>query len=335
MLKARLRSRWQKIRQRRVAIAVIIVVAIALIIIGYFFDWTGFNGYTQVSTIHTISGPTSGTVTRTETYQPSKTLWDWLQLLGILAIPVVVGFGAAWFTTRQVQASDAENKDNQRENALQAYIDKMSELLLKEHLGENIPQYRGVGIIARARTLTVFRRLNAERKGSVLRFLHESRLIDRESYIIDLDGADLSGADLSWADLSRTNLMGANLSKANLSGAYLMGADLSRADLSRADLSGADLSINPDDQISKTVLLYANLSHANLTAANLSEAFLGLASLVDANLTNVNLTDADLTHTNLNKADLSEANLNGATGITNEQLKKQAKSLKGATMPDP
>jgi len=342
MLKARLRSRWQKIRQRRVAIAVttaIIVVAIALIIIGYFFDWTGFNGYTQVSTIHTISGPTSGTVTRTETYQPSKTLWDWLQLLGILAIPVVVGFGAAWFTTRQVQASDEENKDNQHENALQAYIDKMSELLLKEHLGENIPQYRGVGIIARARTLTVFRRLDAERKGSVLRFLHESRLIDRESYIIDLDGADLSGADLSWADLSRTNLMGANLSKANLSRAYLMGADLSRAnlsraDLSRADLSGADLSINPDDQISKTVLLYANLSHANLTDANLGEAFLGLASLVDANLTNVNLTDADLTHTNLNKADLSEANLNGATGITIEQLKKQAKSLKGATMPD-
>jgi hypothetical protein len=47
-----------------------------------------------------------------------------------------VGFGAVWFTTRKGKAADAENKDNQRETALQAYIDKISELLLHEHLSE-------------------------------------------------------------------------------------------------------------------------------------------------------------------------------------------------------
>src|SRR6266571_3086437 len=101
---ARLRSWWQQVKQRRVTILVvgiILIVAIGLIIIGYRFDWTGFNGNSK-----------SG-----------KTLWDWLNLLGVLAVPVVVGFGAVWFTTRQGKVADAENKDNQRETALQAYID--------------------------------------------------------------------------------------------------------------------------------------------------------------------------------------------------------------------
>src|SRR5258708_25361959 len=90
------RSWWKKIKQCRVAIKVtiaIVVVAVALIIV-YRFDWAGFNGYTQVSTIHTISGPTAGTVTRTELYQPGKTLWDWMQLL---FIPVVLAVAGFWF----------------------------------------------------------------------------------------------------------------------------------------------------------------------------------------------------------------------------------------------
>src|SRR6266581_1894736 len=96
-MEARFRSWWQKIRQHRVAIAIItaiIVVVIALIIIGYWFDVTGFNGYTQVSTIRTLSGPTAGTVTRTEVYQSGKTLWDWMQLL---IVPVVLAVGGLVF----------------------------------------------------------------------------------------------------------------------------------------------------------------------------------------------------------------------------------------------
>src|SRR5713101_9888199 len=131
---ARLRSWWEQIKQRRVAIGVVgvvLVVVIALIIAGYSFDWTGFNGYNQVTTAHTTSGPSAGTVVRTEVYQPGKVLWDWLNLLGVLAIPAVVGLGAAWYTAQQGKVSERENSDNQRETALQQYIDKMSELLLE------------------------------------------------------------------------------------------------------------------------------------------------------------------------------------------------------------
>ena len=189
----RFRSTWRKLKSYRVTIlvvAIILIVAIGLIIVGYRFDWTGFNGNTK-----------SG-----------KTLWDWLNLLGVLAVPVVVGFGAVWFTTRQGKVADAENKDNQRETALQAYIDKMSELLLEKYLRDSAEEGE-VRKIARIRTLTVLRSLDTKRKASVLQFLYEAYLIGYPTVnaqsIVGLSGADLSGTDLSFAKLSGANLSGA------------------------------------------------------------------------------------------------------------------------------
>ena len=49
-MEAKLRSWWQQIKQHWQAILVgviILVVAIVLIILGYRFDWTGFNGNTK------------------------------------------------------------------------------------------------------------------------------------------------------------------------------------------------------------------------------------------------------------------------------------------------
>ena len=61
------RSWWQQIQRHRVAIGVvgiILVVAIALVIVVVWFNGTGFDGYTQVTTAHKISGPMAGTVVR-------------------------------------------------------------------------------------------------------------------------------------------------------------------------------------------------------------------------------------------------------------------------------
>ncbi len=290
-----------QIKQHRVAIGVVgvvLVVVIALIIAGYGFDWTGFNGYNQVTIAHTTSGPSAGTVVRTEVYQPGKNLWDWLQLLGVLAIPVVVGFGAAWFAAQQGKVSDRENTDNQRETALQAYIDSMSELLLHEKLRKSSEDDE-VRTVARVRTLTVLPRLDGVRKRSVLQFLYESGLIEKGKRIVDLDGADLKGAYLFYINLS-----GADLSLVTLTEANLFHADLSGADLSEAYLHKADLRI-------------ANLSGANLRIAFLLEA---------------DLSGADLLQADLHEAFCKGADLTGAK-VTTEQLDK-AKSLEGATMPD-
>jgi uncharacterized protein YjbI with pentapeptide repeats len=249
---ARFRSWWQQIKKHQVAIgvvAMVLVVAITLIIVGYWFDWAGFNGYNKITVAHTISGTNAGTVIRTEEYQPGRTLWDWLQLL---IIPVVLAVGGYVINltisrseqeaTKQRAKTERETtEDNQREAALQAYIDKMSELLLERQLRESKPEDE-VRTIGRVQTLTVLRRLDAERKGNVLKFLKESSLIDCNKCIVDLRYAVLSGANLSGADLRETNLSEADLDEANLSEAYLTGSDLSRAYLIGANLTGVDLS---------------------------------------------------------------------------------------------
>jgi uncharacterized protein YjbI with pentapeptide repeats len=83
----------------------------------------------------------------------------------------------------------------------------------------------------------VLPRLDSKRKGSVLQFLYESGLIDKDKCIIDLHGADLSKANLHDA-----NLNGANLNNTNLKEADMFFASLNNADLNHADMSGADLS---------------------------------------------------------------------------------------------
>src|SRR5216684_4812431 len=304
---SRLRS-WRQNRSRLLLVVgamVLLVGVVVLIIAGYIFkwDWTGFNEHRGPNILQ---------------YQPAKTLWDWLQLLGVLAIPVAVVLGVAWFTTKQGQVGDAENKDNQREAALQAYIDNMLELLLAKNLRSSTEDEE-VQKIARVRTLTVLRRLDAERKGSVLQFLQESGLIGKDKRVIHLTGANLIGA----------NLIGANLSGANLSGVYLSGADLSGVDLSGAYLFLANLS---KANLSGASLYEANLSLANLSRADLSGANLSKANLSGANLSEVVLSGANLNGANLNGADLSGANLRGAL-VTAEQL-TATKLLQGATMPD-
>jgi hypothetical protein len=352
-MRARLSSWWQQINQHRMWSAIIIVASvlvialIVVVVLGYWLNW---------SWVGVSGGNSKITTTTTATEQPpAKTLWDWLGLLGVLAIPVVVGIGAAWFTAQQGKVADRENTDNQRETALQAYIDKLSELLLEKQLRGSQPDDE-VRKIARVRTLTILPRLDAKRKRSVLQFLREAGLIDRDKCIIDLSGGiseGLLGADLSGVmggiNLSGTNLSGTNLSKANLLGDNLRGTDLSEADLEGAKLSLVDLSganmhkadLSGTDLWGAT-LVGADLSGAYMDNADLTGAKLMGATLVGADLSGANLLAAELVGADLNGAnlkganlfatDLSEANLSRAK-VTEEQL-KEANSLKGATMAD-
>jgi Pentapeptide repeats (8 copies) len=331
-MRARLRSWWQKIIKHPYATGIVVLSVLILILfifLAYRFDWdwTGFNSGTSQITITSTSK-----VNYTATIpQSSKSLWDWLQLLAVLAIPVVVGIGAAWYTAQQGKVSDRENTDNQRETALQAYIDKISELLLKEHLGDRAEdgklksEYGQIRNIARVRTITVLNQLDARRVGHVFAFLGEAGLMSpkSEDNVVSLrdanlravkwSHADLSHANLSKANLSRADLFGANLSKANLSRADLFGANLSKANLNGAYLSGADLKIAnlSDAFLSQADLNGANLSEANLSRAKLNDAKLSKASLVRTNLSKASLFDANLSEATLFRANLSGANLRG------------------------
>jgi uncharacterized protein YjbI with pentapeptide repeats len=228
-----------------------------------------------------------------------KTLWDWLKLL---IVPVVLALGGYLFTRSENRRNHEIADENRQDGMLQAYLDHMSQLLTdKEHPLRTVQQDDDVRVVARARTITVLPRLDSVRKGSVVRFLHESGLIAKDQVVLDLKGADLSGAFLIGADLRD--------------------ADLSRADLSRADLRGAFLI---DAVLIRTHLIGADLRDTVLIRTHLSWAVLRGADLRGTDLRDVVLIDADL----------RDAVLIGARGITNQQLEQQAMSLEGATMPD-
>ena len=279
------------LQQHRVAIGVVgivLIVVIALIIVGYWFNWTGFNGYNKITVTHVTSGTNAGTVTKTEEYQPGKTLWDWLQLFIIPLVLAVVALLFNLATTRteqritnqriledrQIATQRYENDqqialDKQREDLLQTYLDRMSDLLLKEQLRSSAVDADEARKVARARTITILYQLDARRIGFVFAFLREAGLMSivPDSSIVSLSQADLSKINLSQADLRNSNLSAVNLKGANLREAELIGANLSHADLSHADLSHANLS--------GAILLNANLSNADLSYANLIEADLG------------------------------------------------------------
>ena len=285
--KGRLRQFWSE--RWGLLLLALFFVALALVVVALV--WTG--------RLKTGFGDYLGTVAEPD--DRAKTLWDWM---GLLFVPIILAIGAAVFTwvsdrrqrkaeerrtetERQIEEKRAQDgrdiqSDRAREAALQTYLDRMTELIEKG-LVESEPDDPKRSI-ARSRTLTVLRQLDGERKGLLLRFLHESELIgewrapaaEPKNPIIDLRKADLS--------------------KANLFGADLSGADLNWADLSGADLRGANLS-------------GVNLGCANLNRAYLNPAYLGGAYLTEADLTDADLTDAAITDEQLAQA----KTLEGAT----------------------
>jgi hypothetical protein len=192
----------------------------------------------------------------------TKTLWDWIQLL---VVPLVLAIGAFILnrSERTIERQIAE--DRQREVALQTYLDRMADLLLKDKL--RTTKKREVRDVARIRTLTVLRGLDKRRKGIVLRFLYEAGLISKEP-IINLDRADLKGAYLAGANLNGANLTGSFLSEAFLEGVDLSGAKLNKVFLDKAFLGGANLS---GADLTEAYLTETNLIGVNLTGAKILE----------------------------------------------------------------
>jgi uncharacterized protein YjbI with pentapeptide repeats len=280
-------------------------------------------------------------------YHYKITLWDWIKLL---IVPAVIAGGGLWFNAQQREREQRTAHERAQDEALQGYLDGMSELLTdKERPLHRAQPGDSLSTVARARTLTALGRLDGGRKRSVLRFLFESELIykertfldesglmERRHNIVSLQQADLTKADLRGASLRGADLRGAKLSGADLRGADLSGADLFEATLFEADLRGADLS-GADLRGSNLRVAYlsgvyqseagsrwrwlrlsgADLSRTDLFGADLSRVFLrganlSGAELSGAKLSRANLAKADLGEAKLIRADLSGADLRGA-----------------------
>lgn len=230
-----------------------------------------------------------------------KTVWEWLELLGVPITLAVIGLIFQ-------QQEQKRSRDEAKDEILDAYFDRLSVLLVDKNVlaiavklypndegDEDSQQVSEVSPeeqklfdaaidIIRARTLSILRRFkgDGERKASVIKFLVEAEVVSKAK--LHFSGFDLREAQLSWVNLTRANLNGVNLTRAELTN-----AELGNTSFYDADLTGA------------------NLSRANLNSANLSGA-----DLTGANLSSANLKGIYCHRTFFSGADLSHANLSGA-----------------------
>lgn len=304
-------SRWQPTRRKVLwAVGIAALAFLVIVICSYLFEWK----WTGLS---------------------KRTFWDWLQLL---IVPIVLAVGGYLFTRSENRATRTAAEQRAQDEALQAYLDQMAQMLLdKDRPLRRSKEGDEERILARARTLTVLRRLDGERKGRILQFLHESRLIIKDHSVLPLWRADLSRAELRYADLHQANLSEVDLSGADLSGARLTNTDLRSANIRYATLTYADLS-NADlraAHLQNTNLSYADLSNADISNANFFSVHMRASRPVGVNPgkpTGTDLSYADLKKAVLKGAVLSGADLTGAN-VTPEQL-SSARLLRDATMPD-
>src|SRR5829696_6779953 len=153
-------TRWRPTRRQvQWFVGIVVPLVVATIVLGYVleWEWTGLvkdKAYTK------------------------RTLWDWLKLLIIPAVLASVGL---WFN-RQQREQELQTADRRaQDEALQAYLDQIGQLLLdKDPSLRQAKEDDEVRTLARARTLTVLGRLDGERKGSIVQFLGESTLIQKE-----------------------------------------------------------------------------------------------------------------------------------------------------------
>lgn len=276
----------------------------------------------------------------------NKTIWDLLQLLIVPLMLAIVGF---WFAAQQDQrqqriethrAAAERELANQRaqDEAMQAYLDEMGHLMLKEDL-RNAESDSAVATLARARTLTLVQRLDGAHRGSVIQFLYESTLIERlgfhpqfqftpeEAKQFNQQGEAMAQADQQQEKFEDSQ--GCSLTTVgNTEDIPKSVLKASRSLSPSAPLNGS--STQPSSQLPSAEEIKPAVS---LRGANLAHAELQNADLRSADLTGVDLHEADL-RSALDYASLMVADLEGATleGVVARNVDLQGARLKDANL---
>ena len=213
-----------------------------------------------------------------------------IALLGVL-IAQVVNAHLTRTTQENQQLLDQQSRQN---SELQSYLSTVGELPTNPDPAADTA--------AQAQTLTVLPDLNPDQKRTVMQFLYQADLINKDNPRIRLFYANLTYANLKGTDAQDNKFV--------LDNASLRGANLGDADLEYISMKGVNLS--------PARLVNTNLSNADLSDANLNHAW---------------LSQVDLSGANLSGADLGHVDLRDDTGLTQEQI-DEAKGDERTLLPD-
>jgi uncharacterized protein YjbI with pentapeptide repeats len=213
-----------------------------------------------------------------------------IALLGVL-ITQTVNTHLTRTTQENQQILDQKSRQN---SELQSYLSTVRELPTDPNPAADTA--------AQAQTITVLPDLDPEQKRTVMQFLYQAGLINKDNPRIGLFYADLTSADLKGTDAQDNRLVLNNVS--------LRGANLGNADLSYISMKGVNLS--------PARLVNTNLSNADLSDANLNHAW---------------VSNVDFSGANLSGTDLGHVDLRDDMGLTQEQI-DQAKGDGRTQLPE-
>jgi uncharacterized protein YjbI with pentapeptide repeats len=268
-----------------------------------------------------------GNGTPTAQQPAAKSLWDWLQLLIVPFVLALAAFALNAAQDRRESTRDEERASRERaaaaerarEDSLRGYFQQMSDLITEHRLGSHGPRSLtsrspDVAGLARTLTLTVLRRLDGDRKGLVLQFLAEAKLIvpgrrwrsststrrPKASFRYPVSApCVLPRHQRCWQPPVEPVTTMVSLRSADLRGAVLRGRGLNfffesfgtYVRVFSADLSGTDLR-NADFQ--DAGLRGVSFDHADLRGADFSGATLSAATFHGACLTEAKFGNASL-----------------------------------------
>lgn len=228
---------------------------------------------------------------------PSKTLWDWLELILIPFFIALTGWLISW--NNQKRSLEKETIQNQQ-NLLKEYLNSIKELLLEKKLRDSEKKSE-VRSVARALTLNFFRNSDSERKGIVLQFLFESDLITINPII-----------NLLGVKLNRTNLDRIRLKNVQIKGSSFRGSSFQNSNLIQCDFRTTNFSA-------------CNLSNSNLDGTNFTYCDMVGVIIRNVDLRKTILEGVDFSKADLTNSILSQNQYNSLKSTTKSKIKNKPK----------
>ncbi len=289
--------------RRGTALAVIIILILApLIAFAYLYEvkWTGFvqDEFPKSETIE---------------YHQYKTLWDWLQVVGL---PLSIAVLGLWVNYGLKQRDESRQLAASQADALRSYYEILSGLVTSGQPTDDsalVARRRG---LLRAVTLMTLRQVDADGKSAVVQFLTETNIAglthsqhfvqniiadrhtsnDLDEYTIALDGADLSYGNYRHVKFDNVSLCGVIFTGCNLDFVSLRGASIDNSDLPS--------KINLVHKIQNGMHRFVKLTNVDLSCCDLSRCVFSSLDLSGANLSNSILYGASFENSNLSGANL-------------------------------
>ena len=248
-----------------------------------------------------------------------STIIQWIQLLIPLSLPLAIGLFTVITTiqNRQIaqQQRDADKtqaEDGQRETVFTNYINEIS-----RYRDENNDKMLDISkmLYVRAKTLTILRDMDEERKKNILRFLYESWLLSNIEINV-MRGADFDRIKVHNEECA---FMDAYLDGASFQDSSFTQCIFRRSRLTQIDFRGADLA--------RSVFGFSNLTDCRLDNANLQSAIIRSVTFTSTSLSYVNFRGAKL-----DEVQFHNVNLTGAVLDHPRQLEQMA--IRNSLLPD-